>query len=372
MWCSRSSSVHRSSPVRNTWTRSGSSRSSSKPYVPACVSRSASCSSPMSSTSKGTCASSGSSTRWKARPSSSGNTVRSVSCRTTRSPTAARSAPTSSAPVSRQAEGMLYVALGPSTWYSTHSRCWAEDNGRRPGRGCTVSAGRAAAAVVPSVASRSASRVTVRASNTVRRDTSTPRAARIRAVSRIASREWPPSAKKSSSTPTPGRPSASANRPQRISSRGVRGRPPKPASAAKSGAGSARRSSLPLGVSGRASRVTKAAGTMCSGRAAALWRWSSAASARCPSAGTTYARSRWSWATTTACPTDGCRVSADSTSPGSTRMPRILTWSSVRPRKASVPSAVHRATSPVRYSREPGSPKGSATKRSAVRPGRSR
>ena len=29
---------------------------------------------------------------------------------------------------------------------------------------------------------------------------------------------------------------------------------------------------------------------------------------------------------------DGSRASADSTSPGSTRCPRILTWSSVRPR----------------------------------------
>ena len=51
---------------------------------------------------------------WTGRPSTVAYTVRSTSCRATTSPSAARSAPRSNAPVSRSAAGMLYVALGPS------------------------------------------------------------------------------------------------------------------------------------------------------------------------------------------------------------------------------------------------------------------
>ncbi len=93
------------------------------------------------------------------------------------------------------------------------------------------------------------------ASNTVRRDTSVPRTARMRAVSRMASREWPPSAKKSSSMPTSGTSRTAANASHSTSSRGLRGLRPE-VSAAKSGAGSAFSSSLPLTVRGRAGTVT--------------------------------------------------------------------------------------------------------------------
>ncbi len=58
--------------------------------------------------------------------------------------------------------------------------------------------------------SRAASAATVRASNTSRTEQARP-AARTRATRRVASREWPPSAKKSSSAPTDARPRTSAN-----------------------------------------------------------------------------------------------------------------------------------------------------------------
>ena len=63
-------------------------------------------------------------------------------------------------------------------------------------------------------------------------------------------------------------------------------------------------------------------------------------------------------------------TSTASISPGSIRNPRIFTWSSARPRRSSSPSRRQRARSPVRYIRLPGEPKGSATNRSAVSPGR--
>ena len=88
-----------------------------------------------------------------------------------------------------------------------------------------------------------------------------------RAVTRTASSEWPPSSKKLSWTPTRGTPSTSPRCAASSSSVGVargdvaRRRRPWPAS----GAGSALRSTLPLGVSGSASSTTKAEGTMYSG-----------------------------------------------------------------------------------------------------------
>ncbi len=76
--------------------------------------------------------------------------------------------------------------------------------------------------------------------------------------------------------------------------------------------------------------------------------------------------------TTAAAPTPATAASADSTSPGSIRKPRIFTWSSARPRYSISPSARSRARSPVRYIRDPGAPYGSATNRSAVSANRPR
>ena len=67
---------------------------------------------------------------------------------------------------------------------------------------------------------------TVGASNRLRIATSTPSTARMRLISRVASSEWPPSAKKSSSMPTRSSRSTSANSSHSISSCGVRGAAP--------------------------------------------------------------------------------------------------------------------------------------------------
>ncbi len=86
-------------------------------------------------------------------------------------------------------------------------------------------------------------------------------AERMRPISRVASSEWPPSSKKLSSMPTSASPSVSANSAHSTASCGVRGSR-RVALAVTTGAGSARRSSLPFGVSGSRSSSTKAAGTM--------------------------------------------------------------------------------------------------------------
>ena len=81
----------------------------------------------------------------------------------------------------------------------------------------------------------------------------------------VASSEWPPSSKKSSWTPTcVDAPAPRAQMPASSSSVGVRGATYACASSgrAPSGAGSALRSTLPLGVSGSASSATNAEGTM--------------------------------------------------------------------------------------------------------------
>ena len=89
------------------------------------------------------------------------------------------------------------------------------------------------------------------------------RRSRTRETSWVASSEWPPSSKKLSWTPTPleaqqvgpeGGEPLLHRRPRRHAGRA---RPP-----CRRGAGSARRSTLPLGVSGSAGSSTKAAGTM--------------------------------------------------------------------------------------------------------------
>ncbi len=83
----------------------------------------------------------------------------------------------------------------------------------------------------------------------------------MRAASRIASVELPPTSKKLSSTPTRSTSSTSAKRAQTAFSISLSGARPEPRSP-KSGAGSAARSSLPLAVSGNASSAMTAAGIM--------------------------------------------------------------------------------------------------------------
>ena len=116
------------------------------------------------------------STRWNGCPSAAGKTVRSTSCRAITSPSAAPSAAVSSSPSRRSASGMLYSADGPSSWAMNHSRCCANDNGTRTGRGCGASAARAG----PACASRTASPAGVGASNTALTSSSAPSTTRTR------------------------------------------------------------------------------------------------------------------------------------------------------------------------------------------------
>ena len=119
--------------------------------------------------------------------------------------------------------GCCRSADGPSSWARNHTRCCANDNGTRSGRGRGPSAARAG----PACSIKAASPAGAGASNTARTASSAPSITRILLTSRIASSECPPKAKKSSSGPTSSKPSTCANAAHTISSRTVAGlRPP--------------------------------------------------------------------------------------------------------------------------------------------------
>ena len=259
------------------------------------------------------------------------------------------------------------------------SRSCAKESGSTPSRGTGTTGG--ASRPAPSrrsASTRPASSPTVCASKTARSGSSTPNACRTRDTTRMATSEWPPSAKKLSSAPTRSSPSTALQIPAITSSAAVRGATYAAASSRPSGAGSALRSILRVGVSGSSPSITNAEGTRWSGTRSRIHPRRSLPDGTASSEGTTYATSRRSpgrssRATTTTSRTPGCRPSSDSTSPGSTRNPRIFTWWSARPRYSMSPPLRQRATSPVRYRRAPASaPSGSGTKRSAVSPGRFR
>ena len=217
----------------------------------------------------------------------------------------------------------------------------------------------------------------------------------------------PPSSKKLASTLTAAAstPSTAANASRAAASSAVRGATTAAASdaSARDGAGSRRRSILPLLVRGHAStptttdgsmyagsadRAPPSDGTRSNGRASANGDPPSSTGAPSPStvtalAGLTYATSAGSAAppsarsSTTASSTRGCARSACSTSPSSSRWPRSFTCESMRPPNSSSPSAYQRTRSPVRYAtpRRPddsAAGHGWATKRSAVSSGRRR
>jgi hypothetical protein len=143
------------------------------------------------------------------------------------------------------------------------SRCCAKERGSSPERGAGSTGGTPAPEAGSSAWIRAASPATVCASKIARSGTSTRKAARTREITRAATSECPPSAKKLSSIPTRSTPSTSPQMAASTSSAGVRGAAYAPApSVPTSGAGRARRSTLPLGVSGSASNATKTAGTM--------------------------------------------------------------------------------------------------------------
>ena len=226
---------------------------------------------------------------------------------------------------------------------------------------------------------------TVRASNSLRTGISTPSARRTRDATWVARSECPPSWKKSSSTPTrpaTRSPSTSAQIAARSASVALRGAvdsPPAPAPRSGAIRERARRSTLPLGVSGRAGRRTKALGTMYPGR---LRREPAPGAPRIDSAspddvGDQAARAACrplvARARTTASRTPGRAASAASTSPSSMRKPRTFTWWSSRPRNSSSP--VRQPAGQVAGAVEPRPRRpaqGSGTKRSAVSSGRPR
>ncbi|KGC40018.1 putative non ribosomal peptide synthetase domain protein [Burkholderia pseudomallei] len=155
---------------------------------------------------------------------------------------------------------MWYASLTPSSCVRNHSRCCASDSAILPSRGASGIGGKTS---VFSASSRSASADSTGASNTVLSATSTDSACRRRDTSCTASSEWPPSSKKLSWRLTRSTCSSSRQIAASASSFAPCGASYSArAYASSAGAGSARRSSLPFGVSGHASSRTYADGTM--------------------------------------------------------------------------------------------------------------
>ena len=155
--------------------------------------------------------------------------------------------PASSSPVSRTRQRHVVGPRRlPSSWSRNHSRCCANDSGSRSGRGprAPAPAGRPRPSLGEPRPARPGS-----APRTGRRMVSSaPSTARIRAISRMASSEWPPRSKKLSSSPTRSRPSTSANsRAQRSPPRACAGSRPAGRAGVVGARAAPRRSSFPLG-----------------------------------------------------------------------------------------------------------------------------
>ena len=259
--------------------------------------------------------------------------------------------PRSSQPASSQGQRACGRRRRPRSSRSrNHSRCCAKDSASSCVRGGAV--GSAAARRGRAGVSRATKAASVGAANSAASGTSTPEHLRgSREASRMASSEWPPRAKKSSCRPMRSSPAARprgrracspTRRPARTWARAP--------NAAPSGAGSARRSSLPLGVSGSAAQPHVGRGHHVLGqlrrRPVAQPRRRPAprpADARRPPAAGRRRRPR-APARPPRAPRDA-RAAAASISPSSMRKPRILTWWSLRPRNSSV--AVRQASAQV-------------------------
>ncbi|CAA9359059.1 MAG: hypothetical protein AVDCRST_MAG68-4252 [uncultured Gemmatimonadetes bacterium] len=260
----------------STWSSSATLASAPRISGPSARSKGAAASraiSRRSSASASSCPWRSWSTRWKrlssARamrctgwPSPMGKVERSASCRATTRSSAAPRAARSSAPRSRSRCGMWYACPPAPSCSMNQSRCCANDSGS----GCPRSAGSMPAARVPAGRSGRAKSASTWRSKRWPGATSTPSAWRTREITCIPSSECPPSSKKWSHRPT--RSTLSTSRQMEASAVSTS---PTGASYARatpalpSGAGSALRSTLPLGVSGSEASRTYAAGTMCSG-----------------------------------------------------------------------------------------------------------
>ena len=311
-------------------------------------------------------------------PSASAKVVRSASWRRTISPSARSSAATSSAPAGAARRRCCRAALPGSIRSRNHSRCCAKESGSgrpRPRARQRRQRGRArpprplrplhpVRPARPRWAPRTARAAA--APPAARRGRARPSAwpAASARPARRSRRPRPPASTPSTSAQIAASTASAGGARRRVRSAG-RARPP--------GAGSAPRSTLPLGVSGSASRAHERGGDHVLRQAAPQVR-AQLVSASGPAHHVRHqppvaGRVRRAPPRRRRARRHGAR-SAVSTSPGSTRKPRTFTCSSSRPRNSSVPSASHRARSPVRYSRAPGPPaNGSGTKRSAVSAG---
>ncbi len=176
---------------------------------------------------------------------------------------------------------MWYALPVPPICSRNQSRCWAKESGSRPVRSAGSMDGSSVRAAFSMARARSAS---TGERNSSTSGTSTPSTCRTREITRTASSEWPPSSKKPSLRPIRSTPSTSDQISASACSVSLAGAswPPR-AYASPSGAGSAPRSSFPFAVSGRLSRRTYAAGTMCSGsRSASDARSASASTESAP------------------------------------------------------------------------------------------
>ena len=231
----------------------------------------------------------------------------------------------------------------------------------RAGRGTTAGAGRRTAERRPAAASAAgpavrrpapiqAQRECGRggASNRLRMASSTPSAARSRAISRVASREWPPRSKKPSSVPT-ARPGRAPRRTgaQSTSSCGVRGARGR---RRRSDSGAGRAAAVELAVRGQRQRVEhddRGRHHVVGQPSADMPAQRRAGRPRRPPGHDVgdqplVARPVLAGQHRRLAPRRDARASAASTSPGSIRKPRILTWWSARPRNSRLPSGRQR------------------------------
>ena len=218
-------------------------------------------------------------------PSCSAKVVRSDSCRATSASRAVRRARSSSGPRRRSTRRSVYSVLSGSKLSRNHRRCWANDSGSAVG----AVGGRDRVVRCPVRRGRVRQGGGQRGDGGVGEQQHGERARRRARRAAGRRRGWRGSSRRPArrSCRRRRRARCRAPRPTRRATRrsaSVRGavRSSPAAKPSGPGAGRARRSSLPLAVSGSASRTTKAAGTMCAGRVCARWARSSAAEGGAP------------------------------------------------------------------------------------------
>ncbi len=177
---------------------------------------------------------------------------------------------------------------------------------------------------------RAASAARVGAARTSRTGTSVPNASLSRAAKTTADSESPPAVKnpRCAAGRAPSTSSATVTTRSSASVSG-RSRAASSSSAAASCSSSAATSSLPLGVRGSWSSACTRVGMRCGGTTSATRAVMSSADRSGPAANATSVPLT---ATTAACRMPGWASSVASSSPGSMRTPRTLSWRSVRPR----------------------------------------